>query len=331
MTASDAQMVPFADPTTGQPLEQRGDALLAPDGSGYPVRAGIARFVDEGYAAGFGHEWQLHAKTQLDSQTGQPYSRERLERCLGAPLATFAGRTVLEAGGGAGRFTELLVGAGALVHVIDMSSAVDVNRANVGDASHHRIAQADLMAPPFAAESFDVVVCLGVLQHTPDPEAALASLWRMVAPGGLLVLDHYTWSLARATKLDALLRPVIKRLAPERAKRVTDRMTAWLFPLHWAVRDVTVLGIPLPQVALGRISPLHFYYRRFPALTREEHYDLSRLDTFDHLADRYKRLRTRGQIAAALSALQAEDITVWKGGNGVEARCRKPVPRPQKW
>jgi SAM-dependent methyltransferase len=319
-------MGPLVDPATGQPLEPRGDALVAPAAT-YPVRDGIPRFVkDEGYAASFGHEWLLHSRTQLDTQTGHPYSRERLERCLGEPVTALAGRRVLEAGAGAGRFTELLVAAGALVHAIDMSNAVVVNRANVGDAANYCVAQADLLAPPFPRESFDLVLCLGVLQHTPFPELGMAALWQMVSPGGMLVLDHYTWSLARATKLDALLRPFIKRLPPERARQLTDRIVAALFPLHWALRDVTVLGAPIPQMVLGRVSPLHFYYRRFPALTREEHLDLSRLDTFDHLADRYKRLRTCSQIRAALAALGADEIAVWKGGNGVEARCRK-APR----
>ncbi len=323
-------MVPFVDPVTAQPLARRDDDLVAEAGARYPIERGVPRFVPtEAYAAGFGHEWSLHAKTQLDSHTGRPYSRERLERCLGAPVASTSGKKVLEAGAGAGRFTELLVAAGALVHVIDLSTAVEVNRSNIGPAPNFRIAQADLTAPPFPPASFDLVLCLGVLQHTPYPEVGMAALWRMVAPGGMLVLDHYTWSAARATKLDALLRPIINRLPPERAKRLTDGIVTCLFPLHWALRDVTVRGVQLPQMLLGRISPLHFYYRRYPEMSREEHLDLSRLDTFDHLADRYKRLRTGGQIEAALGALGATEIAVWKGGNGIEARCRRPPSIPE--
>jgi 2-polyprenyl-3-methyl-5-hydroxy-6-metoxy-1,4-benzoquinol methylase len=67
------------------------------------------------YTTGFGEQWKTYARTQLDSYTGRPISRDRLERCLGAPVETLKGQRVLEVGAGAGRFTELLLGAGAVL------------------------------------------------------------------------------------------------------------------------------------------------------------------------------------------------------------------------
>ena len=53
------------------------------------------------------------------------------------------------------------------------------------------------------------------------------------------------------------------------------------------------------------------------------HYELTRLDTYDGLTDYYKHLRSRKQIENKLKALDAKNIKVWKGGNGVEAMCNK--------
>ena len=39
------------------------------------------------------------------------------------------------------------------------------------------------------------MVCLGVIQHTPDPHAAFRSLAMYVQPGGQLVIDAYTRSV----------------------------------------------------------------------------------------------------------------------------------------
>ena len=312
-------MVGFVDPRTGKQLRRDGDSLTNDEGARYPIVDGVPRFVTpDNYAAAFGLEWTIHSRTQLDSHTKSNISAQRLERCLGQPLSSLAGKRVLEAGCGAGRFTELMVGAGAFVHSIDLSVAVEANRKNIGERPNYVVAQADLRTPPFPENTFDVVVCLGVLQHTPSPEESVRALWRMVAPGGLLVIDHYTWTLSHVTKLAPVYRRALLRLKPERAKQVTDAMTRAFFPLHWRVRKLRPA-----QMLLSRVSPCLVYFDAFPELSYEQHFEFTRLDTFDHLTDYYKHLRTRGQIERLLRDLGAEEVTASYGGNGVEARARK--------
>jgi SAM-dependent methyltransferase len=213
-----------------------------------------------------------------------------------------------------------MVEAGASVHAVDLSVAVDANNRNIGEAANYVVAQADLTQLPFKPESFDIVLCLGVLQHTPSPEASMRALWTKLKPGGLFVIDHYTWTLSLVTKLAPVYRMCIKRLPPAYAKKLTDALVDIFFPLHWSVRQV----FPL-QALLSRVSPCQVYFRTYPEWSREQHYDLTRLDTFDQLTDHYKRLRTPGQIRRCLTSLGGRDLHVTRGGNGVEARCRKPM------
>jgi SAM-dependent methyltransferase len=322
--ATPAAMIGFVSPRTGASLwpEAGGDALVSAVGERVPIVGGIPRFVSsDDYAAAFGLQWNLHARTQLDSRTGAHLTEQRLVRCAGLPLQRFAGLRVLEAGCGAGRFTELLVRAGALVHSVDLSAAaVDTNRRNIGAPANYAVAQADIRALPFPAGAFDIVLCLGVLQHTPSPEQSLGALWRMLAPGGLLVVDHYTWTLSRVTKLAPLYRMLLKRLAPARSRRITDVLVDVFFPLHWALRRARPL-----QTLLSRVSPCLAYCHVYPDLTRAQHEDWCRLDTYDELTDRYKRLRTAGHIRRTLAALGATQIHVVRRGNVVEASCRKPA------
>jgi 2-polyprenyl-3-methyl-5-hydroxy-6-metoxy-1,4-benzoquinol methylase len=315
------EMLPFVSPVSHRPLRPEGAGLVSDDGERFPVVQGIPRFVpSDNYAQSFGWQWKSFAQTQLDSRSGLGISRARLERCLGGPVAELRGRSVLEAGCGAGRFTELLVQAGALVHAFDASVAVEVNRENVGAEANYVIAQGDIFAPPFAPASFDVVLCLGVLQHLPSPERGIESLYRMVKPGGWLVIDHYAWRLSVVSKASFLVfRPWLKSISPERAHRITDRLVRWFFPLHWAAR-----GFYPAQALLSRVSPCLVYFRTYPGLTKEQHYEWCRLDTFDTLTDHYKRLRTVGSIRKTLRSLGAESVLAWRGGNGVEARCKRP-------
>lgn len=155
-----------------------GDRLSCQAGHSIAVRSGIPRFVGGNtYADAFGEQWIRFPKTQLDSYTGLPISRSRLRRCLGEDLwAKLPGCRILECGCGAGRFTEVLLAEGANVVSVDLSEAVEANAANCGLNRSHAIAQADIENLPFRPQSFDAVLCLGVLQHTPDPEESLASL-----------------------------------------------------------------------------------------------------------------------------------------------------------
>jgi ubiquinone/menaquinone biosynthesis C-methylase UbiE len=86
--------------------------------------------------------------------------------------ADMCGERILEVGCGAGRFTEILLETCATVVSVDDSSAVEACRANHGSHPRLTVIRANLFYLPFPRGSFDRVFCYGVLQHTPDPEAA---------------------------------------------------------------------------------------------------------------------------------------------------------------
>lgn len=60
---------------------------------------------------------------------------------------------------------------------------------------HGEDTQGDLLALPFAANSFDGVVLTEVLEHCMDPVGAVAEVRRVLKPGGLLlVTSPYMWA-----------------------------------------------------------------------------------------------------------------------------------------
>lgn len=317
---------PLVSPATGSPLRLESGRWVGDANEHYPIVDGIPRFVpDDNYASAFGDQWQRFPRTQLDSATGVPNSTERLARCLGGPLSSLQGKLVLEAGSGAGRFTELLLKNGAIVDSFDYSSAVAANSANNGHNDQLRLVQADIRKIPFPPNSYDLVVCLGVIQHTPDPEETIRSLWSRVKPGGRLVIDHYRAKIRNFLPppfgvAGMFYRWYFLSLPKERqfdsVKKTFDR---W-FPLVWKYRHSA-----LAQFLLSRLNPIVNYYPHFRLRDREMYYEWMLLDTHDAMTDVYKHRRTRGQIRRLLASLGAEEIDVWHGGNGIEASCRKPV------
>jgi 2-polyprenyl-3-methyl-5-hydroxy-6-metoxy-1,4-benzoquinol methylase len=311
------------------PLGLSGDSgLCCSGGHRYSNELGIPRLVASArnYAAGFGDQWKKFRSTQLDSYSKTSISRDRLRRCLGEELwqaLEQPGRSeVLEAGCGAGRFTEVLLTLpGVSLTSTDFSAAVEPNQVNCPQSDRHRVVQCDINAGPFEPRQYDVVVCLGVVQHTRNPEQTIASLYNQVKPGGRLVIDHYAHTLSRYTKITwLLLRPILKRLPPEQSMAATDRLTKMFFPLHRAVRNHRWL-----QMLLSRISPITTFFQALPQLNDRLQYEWACLDTHDGLTDYYKHLRTQSQIRRALVDLGSQDIWIAKGGNGIEARCRRPL------
>jgi len=309
-------------PAHRAPLEVTGDRLSCREGHSFLIEHGICRFVQGvTYADAFGMQWKRHRLCQLDSYTGTTMTQRRLERCLGRELwARLAEFQVLECGCGAGRFTEVLLQRGARVTSIDLSDAVDANAETFPASASHRIAQADIFQLPFSAEQYDLVLCLGVLQHTPDPDQAIDRLWAQVKPGGWLVIDHYTFDLSWYTKTAPLFRAWLRRLPPAESMRWTERIVKYLLPWHRAVRKA-----PVAQKLLSRVSPVLSYYHVAPELSDEVQREFALLDTHDSLTDWYKHRRSAGHIRRLLTRHGAEQICCGYAGIGVEARAGKPV------
>jgi len=272
------------------------------------------------YADAFGEQWKRYRLTQLDSHSGLPVSRDRARRCLGDELwANLEGMQVLECGCGAGRFTEVLLDRGATVTSVDLSTAVEANAENFPPTERHRIAQADATRLPFEPRGFDLVFCLGVVQHTPDPERTIAALYEQARPGGWLVFDHYSYRASWFLSTAPAFRRVLRRMPAERGLRATEAIVDRLLPLHrraarnrWARR------------AVNRLSPVVSFYSTMPELTDELQREWALLDTHDSLTDFHRHFRTVGQLERTLMRLGVQDVRVVPGGNGIEARGRRP-------
>lgn len=318
---SEIETIPLQCPEHGIELERSEEHIFCERGCEFPLRLGIPRFVpSSNYSEAFGIQWKHYRQTQLDSYTGTPLSESRLRRCLGEELwENLEGKQVLEAGCGAGRFTEILLRKGAIVTSLDLSDAVEANQDNCPQNDKHRIAQGDILKLPFPPKQFDAVLCLGVLQHTPSTEGSIAALYEQVKPGGHLVIDHYRYTLTYYLRTAPTLRFFLRKMPPEKSFGLVKTMTEALLPLHKMVRRSRYA-----QMLLIRFSPVVAYYQSHPQLNDDLQKEWALLDTHDSLTDHYKRFRTTGQIKSSLQELGLTDIWCEYGGNGVEARGRRP-------
>jgi SAM-dependent methyltransferase len=222
---------------------------------------------------------------------------------------------VLEAGSGAGRFTEVLVSTGATVFSFDYSSAVEANFANNGSAENLCLFQADIFRIPLRPWTFDKVLCLGVLQHTPDPQRAFASLARCVRPGGELVIDVYAKRLSALISWKYALRPLTKRMAPQRLHALVERAVDRLLPFAvWLRRRAGRMGARLlPIVEHSHIG--------LPARVNRQ---WAVLDTFDMYSPAHDHPQSASTVETWFEQAGFQDVRVFSGPNGVVGRGRYP-------
>ncbi|MDQ1288802.1 MAG: hypothetical protein QG622_2368 [Actinomycetota bacterium] len=119
-----------------------------------------------------------------------------------ADLAAGYGRTVR---------TLLAAAQGPIrIHAVDTASGLDDDVLN---DERVRSVIADLDEPlPFEPGALDRVLSINVAEHLVDPRAHLADAFRVLRPGGLLVLAHSDWDTALfAGDDDALTRRLVDR------------------------------------------------------------------------------------------------------------------------
>jgi 2-polyprenyl-3-methyl-5-hydroxy-6-metoxy-1,4-benzoquinol methylase len=142
-----------------------------------------ARWIGDFYGTEASHRFH---ETALDHITSllEPYGKSQ----------------VLDAGCGDGVHAIRLAQRGYPVLALDFSEHIlEKARANIGanklsDQVEFRLG--DLLNLPFADNSYDSVLCWGVLMHIPDVEKALSELARIVRPKGLLVIsENNCWSV----------------------------------------------------------------------------------------------------------------------------------------
>jgi 2-polyprenyl-6-hydroxyphenyl methylase/3-demethylubiquinone-9 3-methyltransferase len=105
-----------------------------------------------------------------------------VDRCVG-----LAGKQALDVGCGGGLMSEGMASCGAKVTGIDLSEkALGVAKLHMlesGRQIDYRLVAAETLASEMPA-GFDVVTCLEMLEHVPDPASTIAACAKMVKPGG---------------------------------------------------------------------------------------------------------------------------------------------------
>jgi 2-polyprenyl-3-methyl-5-hydroxy-6-metoxy-1,4-benzoquinol methylase len=277
--------IKLQNPITSKPLEIAADGLHDEDGNFFPLKNGAYRIVnDDNYTDNFGFQWNKFVEAQVDKVSKLQISKLRFfaETCW--DKEDLEGNNILEVGSGAGRFSQIILDyTKGILYSVDYSNAVEANFKNNGPNERFNLFQASVYEMPFEKGQFDKVVCLGVLQHTPDFERSIKCLIEMAKPGAEVVVDFYAvngwW-----TKLNSkyIFRPITKKMSHEKLFKLIDNNIDWLIKTS---RFFSKIGI---GIITNRFLPICDIEGTLPRnISDKQLRELCVLDTFDMFSPEY--------------------------------------------
>ena len=285
----------------------------------YPIVRSVPRFVQsDNYAASFGLQWNKFPTLQVDSFMGNNLSRNRFFDCTRWPEA-LPGERILEAGCGAGRFTQLALETGAEVFSFDLSSAVGSAYTNNQYEPQLHVFQASIYQLPLRRGLFDKIFCMGVIQHCPEPKKAFLSLVPFLRPGGAIVIDVYS-KAGFPPPLKYWVRPITRRMPPRALHAVLSRVIPLAFEIKSLVHRAPAIGprmaelIPIGPLSYTEIG-LHY--------SDSELKRVKVLSAFDMLSPRYDLPQKIADVHRWFEEAGLIGIETRFGYNGINAQGRK--------
>ncbi|MBX2958858.1 MAG: class I SAM-dependent methyltransferase [Flavobacteriales bacterium] len=185
---------------------------------------------------------------------------------------------VLDLGCGSGRWTKFISKKVKIVEAIDPSDAI-ISAANLNKNEENvRITQASVSNIPFEDESFDFVICLGVLHHIPNTSQALIDVVKKIKTGGSILLylyynlDNRGMLYKYLFKISTVFRLMISKL-PHGLKKLTCDIVAVVvyLPLVLITRSlINLFGTKswIKKIPLSYYSDKSFNIIRNDALDR---------------------------------------------------------------
>ncbi len=267
----------------------------------YVIEAGIPRFIisEQDYCKNFGFQWERWKTLQIDRLSGHNISEERFLSDSRWPPNWFKDKLILDAGCGAGRFTDIAAKLGAKIIAVDISSAIDackdttdIHMNTSGNTVH--CMQASLFDLPLRDGIFDGIYCMGVIQHTPDPVKLMGDLPRFLKTGGRIVYNFYEEGIWRRLQVIKYALRIITRRLPIPSILMLSRILVYLlFPLTRRLASIPKVNI------LNHIIPIAANHH--PQLTIEQQRDWTLLDTFDWYGAKYEKRQKHKNVGAILA------------------------------
>ena len=219
-----------------------------------------------------------------------------------------AGRVMLDAGCGGGRWAYAVQRRGPRVVAVDLGRSIELAERSTRDTGRVACVQADVRDLPVRQQAFDLVYSLGVLHHVGPTEHAVQGLAKAVRPGGVLLIYLYYALDVRSGAYRALFR------AADAVRRRSSRLPQ---PLLVALTTALAAVVYYPLARLARLARGLGLRRLSESLPLSFYADLSfatmRNDSLDRFGTTLEKRYTRAEVRRLLEDARLLDVVVSDG------------------
>ena len=207
-------------------------------------------------------QWSRHYRT-ADNESFYEQAFDEILRVLNPPPGT----TFLDAGCGSCAHSVRLARRGFNVRAVDFSEsalAMAEDYVNSKELQDQIIlGRESLLELSFPDETFDYVLCWGVLMHIPEVERAVSELSRVIKPGGTLVVSEGNKASLEAVGLRSLRRLLRREKAEVREKpegleywtaKSGDALVTRQANIRWLIKSFEAHGLTLTRRVAGQLS-----------------------------------------------------------------------------
>ncbi len=211
----------------------------------------------------------------------------------------------IDIGCGTGRWSKYLSRRAGFIECVDPSDAIFVADNLLKDTDNIRLSKASTDTLPFADETFDFGMSIGVLHHIPDTQKALTDCVRKIKKGGHFYVYLY-YALDNRGKLFRLLFWLSNLL-----RRFVSSLPA---ALKRFVCDLLAIFVYMPFVLAGRVCRMIGLKKLAAKIPLNGYQDMSffviRNDALDRFGTKLEQRFTKDQIISMMQKAGLQEVNV---------------------
>ena len=253
----------------------------------------------------FGEEWtkfSSFSEEEIKNAGDQYFDIVTEEICNSSSV-------VLDMGCGTGRWSKYLANRVKFIEAIDPSKAVLSASHLTKDLKNVRVTQAGVDSIPFADESFDFAMGVGVYHHIPDTQKAVLDTVKKIKKGGYLLiylyysLDNRGGGYKFLFKMSTIIRKIVSSM-PNRLKKITCDFIAFFIYMPF-VMLARLFKVFFPKGKVWEKIPLSYY--------NDKSWNIIKNDALDRFGTPLEQRFSKKELVQILESCGIEDVAVSDG------------------
>jgi ubiquinone/menaquinone biosynthesis C-methylase UbiE len=271
--------------------------------------------IDEEVVKSFGEEWlrfQYFSDTMIKTCAEEYFD-------IVSDKAVNKSTYMLDIGCGTGRWTKYFTSRAGFIEAVDPSNAVFAADNLLDKIENVRLTKAAIETIPFNDETFDFVMSIGVLHHTPSPEKSMIDCVKKLKRGGYFYcylyhnLESKTWFSKFLFKTGELARKIICRFPMGLKSFTCDVLAVVVYmPFIFWVKFLIAAGFKKTALRM----PLAAYHNKSFFIIRN--------DSLDKFGTKLESRYSKQQVVEMLQKAGLEEIIVSDGIPYYHAIGKKP-------